>query len=187
VSDQHTIYIAGIDFERDAWQGHAIRGLRAVWRVLQPDDVRGYREARDTIGEFADNRYTALLIGTHANIDTVGDAVLQGGELSEQVLSFAIDLDDLKLGEPPEEVPDGTDEDDEDLLSDVFSVAAYKTALVHLAYARGNPTLAYYRTFSMEKATEDGSLWEEVRAVLASAFTHDGESGPDGPPIVLVQ
>jgi hypothetical protein len=178
---QHAIYITGIDFERDAWQGHAVRGLRALWDVIDPDHGLGYRVARDVIGQFAEDPYTASLAGTHTDLEVVGGAIAKALELSENVLTFGVDLEDTALGERPEEAA-------EEASDDFFSPAAYRTALVHLAYANGNPTLAYHRTFSMAKATDDPTLWEEVRAVLESAFTHDGEEpGDGGPPIVLVQ
>lgn len=185
MSEPHALYIVKLDFERDAWHGHAVRGLRALWDALDTDNDRTYREARDMISGFAENPMEAVLVATAEDLDLIGNAVAKALELSESVITFAMDLESTEL-----EAPEGLLDDDEDALADVFSPAAYKTALVHLAYANGNPTLAYHRTFSMQKATEDATLWEEVRDVLTAAFTHDGEDPPEqggGPPIVWVQ
>lgn len=177
--DLHTLYIVGIDFERDAWQGHAIRGLRAVWEALDSDDTRGYREAREKINGFAENPREAIVAGAHSDANVIAEAAVKGADLSENVLSFAMDLETTTLQGALDE-PEG-----DDAFENMFSAAAYSTALVHLSYAGGNPTLAYHRTFSMEKATEDHALWEEVRAVYLSAFTSDQEG--DGPSVVVVQ
>lgn len=177
----HTLHITGIDFERDAWRGHAIRGLRAAWDVLDHNHERGFRVARGQVDAFAENPYEASLVGGHEDIAAVLKASEEGYKLSEGVLTFGVDLEDTKLGEP-EALPE---EDDE---SGAFSPAAYQTALVHLAFTGGNWVLAYNRTYALATATEDASLWEEVRAIYMSVFTHsDGEDGPEGPSVYLVQ
>lgn len=180
MSEPHAIYITGIDFERDAWQGHAVRGLRALWEILDPDDVRGYREARERVLQFADSPHEAVLVGTYGDIDDLREAADKALDLSENVLTFDVDLEDTTLA-----VPEAPAEEDED--HGEFSPAAYQTALVHLAFTGGNWVLAFNRTYAMSKASDDESLWEEVRAVYLSVFTHEGPESPDGPTTFLVQ
>lgn len=179
----HLIYVVGIDKSRDAWLGHAVRGVRALWDTVEPDNPYTYRQARREVQRFVDNPSEAMPIGQHTNESILSDAVGIGLERSEGVLTFAVDLEDttLVVPEPSEGPVDGTDAEDEDLLSDVYSPAAYKTAVAFMALADGNPTAAYNRTYLMQRATDDETLWEEVRAVYESVFLHD-----DGPNVTVV-
>lgn len=166
----NSLYIVGIDVEREAWQGHAIRGLRAVWKSLQVDNDLSYGIARRVIEGFAEDPSEAPMVGGHEDENVIHEAIGQGIELSEGVLTFGVNLASTALEVPEAPAAPEPDDQDEDLLLDVFSPAAYKTAIAFLALSNGNPTIAYHRTWLMERATEDLALWEEVRAVIEAVF-----------------